>query len=64
MNDKLAPPKCVWCGADWDEPMIDGYQISFGCETCGYGAETKVEFTVDCSSCGRMVYKKEGYIRE
>lgn len=55
----LEPPKCVFCGADWDDPMIDDYHHSKGCDTCGYGAETTFRLEINCSGCQRLVYVKE-----
>jgi hypothetical protein len=58
-TDMLTNPLCVFCGAEWDEPMIKDFGYSAGCDTCGHGASVSCTIEVTCSSCGRVVYSKE-----
>lgn len=57
------PPLCVWCNAPWTDDMLtvfasteieDGYY-----EGEYYLRETDISIDVTCSSCKRVVYKKE-----
>lgn len=57
------PPLCVFCNAPWTDDMLkvfaqaeieDGYY-----EGEYYLRDVDVSIDVKCSSCGRLVYKKE-----
>lgn len=55
----MTDPQCVFCGAPWDEPMLENLSVSQGCETCGYGQSVSATLKICCSSCHRVVYVKE-----
>lgn len=63
--DGFAPggrPICVFCNAPWTDDMIKGY--SDATEETGYYGESyiiSIDTTIDitCSSCNRLVYRKE-----
>jgi len=52
-------PKCIFCGADWDKPMVEILDFSEGCDSCNHGAYVKTRIQVHCGSCERLVYEKE-----
>jgi hypothetical protein len=56
------PPLCVYCNAPWTDKMLgvwaeadmeDGYYGDY------YVRGITVVVDVDCSTCGRLVYRKE-----
>lgn len=51
---------CPFCDAVYTSTMIEelNYTVE-GCDTCGYGSETHTVIEVECSNCGRVVYRKE-----
>lgn len=57
------PPLCVYCSAPWTSDMMHVYSEAdeeFGYypgEHCINGIDSTIEVT--CSTCGRLVYKKE-----
>lgn len=62
-EDKIPPPLCVFCSAPWTDDMLKVYtQADFD---WGYypgefhveGYDTAIDVT--CSSCKRLVYRKE-----
>lgn len=58
--DSPPPPLCVWCGAPWTDDMLKAYAYA-DCSCGEYGSIESVEITIDvtCSSCNRLVYRKE-----
>lgn len=58
------PPLCVFCSAPWTDDML---RVSAQCDTStGYYGETDIDgvrmnLDVHCSSCKRLVYRKEVY---
>lgn len=56
---KTPRPLCVFCGAPWDDAMVEGLESTAGCDTCGFGAETTGTIVIKCSACKRTVYEKE-----
>ena len=56
------PPLCVFCSAPWTDGML---KVFAGASEEGdyYGGSyvtgISVEIDVTCSSCGRLVYRKE-----
>jgi ribosomal protein L37E len=51
---------CAYCNSEFTPEMeMDYYVISEGCDTCGYGRKVSKTVEITCSSCGRVVYKKE-----
>ncbi len=62
-TDKIPPPLCVFCSAPWTDDMM---KVSAEADmNWGYypGEEhvdgVDVNIDVTCSSCGRLVYRKE-----
>lgn len=63
MDDRPPPPLCVFCNAPWTDEMLKVYakgDFDFGYypgefEVDGYD----VTIDVTCSSCNRLVYRKE-----
>lgn len=48
---------CPFCGKEWTTTMkLSFEQISSGCDTCGYGAETQGNAEIYCK---KLIYKKE-----
>jgi len=60
-EQKIRPPECVFCGAPWTDEMmqIEDIEASEGCDTCGYGQGISGTVVITCSTCERVVYKKE-----
>jgi len=55
---------CPYCSAVFTpEMMIDYLRISDGCDTCGYGAKTKVFVEIKCEKCNKIIYKKETLVK-
>ena len=60
VNGWVKPPLCVFCNAPWTDDMIEvEASASAGCETCGSGSEPYGTITINCSSCKRLVYRKD-----
>lgn len=60
VNGWVKPPLCVFCNAPWTDDMIRiEASSSEGCPTCGYGGGTYGTVTINCSSCNRLVYRKD-----
>lgn len=63
-DDNPPPPLCVWCSAPWTNEML---KVSSMAELeSGYYGDSYLESiatTIDikCSSCKRLVYRKEIY---
>ena len=61
--EPIPPPLCVWCSAPWTDDMLKVYvtaDLDFGYypgEFSMDGADAQIDVT--CSSCGRVVYRKE-----
>lgn len=62
-DDKIPPPLCVWCSAPWTDEMMkvtaeaemeDGY---YGDSYLSGNGVVNIDIT--CSSCKRLVYRKE-----
>ena len=57
------PPLCVWCSAPWTDDMVKVLAASE--VQAGYyegdidSVDTVVNIDVTCSSCNRLVYRKE-----
>jgi len=63
VTDEIPPPLCVFCGAPWTDEMLN---VSASAELeCGYYPDDysvgSIDAVIDvtCSSCGRLVYRKE-----
>jgi hypothetical protein len=63
MSDDIPPPLCVFCNAPWTDDMV---KVLAATEVeRGYyegeidGVETVINIDVTCSSCKRLVYRKE-----
>lgn len=56
-NAKMVCPFCNACFTP--EMEVEYCNISEGCDTCGYGKEDSITVTINCESCGKVVYKKE-----
>lgn len=62
-DERIPPPLCVFCSAPWTDDMVK--VLASAEEYSGYYAgdhrieaiEVKIDAT--CSSCGRLVYRKE-----
>ena len=57
------PPLCVFCNAPWTDDMMKVFTKT-AIENGYYPGEfemgeTDVSIDITCSSCGRLVYKKE-----
>jgi hypothetical protein len=50
------PPTCVFCNAPWTPEMVELVELSGYCSTC---ADSERVIDVFCSSCTRLVYRKE-----
>jgi len=66
-KDKLPPTEvkilCPFCSAPYTAEMLTELESSTeGCSSCGYGAEAKVTFSIYCTNCERLVYRKEGFV--
>jgi hypothetical protein len=55
-EDIPAPPTCVFCNAPWTPEMIELVELSGYCSTC---ADSERVIDVFCSTCSRLVYRKE-----
>lgn len=63
MSEAIPPPICVFCNAPWTDDMVKVFATAY--EYHGYydgdiwvnRVDTSIEIT--CSSCKRLVYKKE-----
>lgn len=61
-DQKIPPPLCVWCSAPWTDEMV---QMGAEAEMeSGYYGDSYVEYIdlkidVVCSTCKRLVYRKE-----
>ena len=61
-KEPIPSPLCVFCSAPWTDDMMQVYAKADVEEGYyGGGASLDVEMVVDvkCSSCGRVVYRKE-----
>lgn len=62
-RNKPPPPLCVWCSAPWTDDMLKVYvtaDLDWGYYPGDFtieGADTVIDVT--CSSCGKLVYRKE-----
>lgn len=61
--DAIPPPLCVFCSAPWTDDMLHIY-ASADIELGYYegeidGVTTDIKIDVTCSSCDRLVYRKE-----
>jgi hypothetical protein len=50
------PPTCVYCNAPWTPEMVELVVLSGYCSTC---ADAERVIDIFCSSCERLVYRKE-----
>ena len=62
-REPIPPPLCVWCSAPWTDDMMTVY-ASADLEYGYYPDDVSVEsidvvIDVTCSSCKRVVYRKE-----
>lgn len=62
-DDKIPPPLCVWCSAPWTDDMVKAY-VQVDIENGYYEGDYSVnsaDITLDitCSTCNRLVYRKE-----
>lgn len=57
------PPKCVWCNAPWTDDMLKVFastEVENGYYEGDYSlTTTDVVIDVTCSTCKRLVYRKE-----
>lgn len=57
------PPLCVFCNAPWTDEMVKVLaqsEIEWGYYPGeAYGVDITVNIDVTCSSCNRLVYRKE-----
>lgn len=56
------PPLCVWCSAPWTDDMLKVLaesEMEHGYYDDSWVAHTDVVIDVTCSSCKRLVYRKE-----
>lgn len=63
-DETIPPPLCVFCSAPWTDDMVKIYARAE--LSRGYYPDDSVEvetvvakIDVTCSSCGRLVYRKE-----
>jgi hypothetical protein len=60
INGWVQRPLCVFCSAPWTDDMIEvEASSSGGCDSCGYGATTSGTITINCHSCGKLIYQKD-----
>lgn len=59
-------PLCPFCSKPWSDDMVRVYDVvtSAGCETCGYGSTVEATIDITCNSCNRLIYRKQGYIKD
>jgi formate-dependent nitrite reductase cytochrome c552 subunit len=62
-DDKIPPPLCVWCSAPWCDEMVKA-QADVEVEDGYYQGEYYVRsadivLDITCSTCKRLVYRKE-----
>ena len=56
---------CPYCNAPYDARMTtDFYQLSSGCGTCGYGSSHHETINIYCTNCSKLVYVKEGRVKD
>lgn len=62
-DDKIPPPLCVFCNAPWTDDMLKVYaegDYDFGYYEGDFAVDGyDVTIDVTCSSCNRLVYRKE-----
>lgn len=62
-KEEIPPPRCVYCNAPWTDDMVTVLaksEIERGYyEGEFYGVDVVVNIDVTCSSCKRLVYRKE-----
>lgn len=62
-EEKIPPPLCVFCNAPWTDDMMKAWgeaAIESGYYEGDYSVEhIDVVIDVTCSSCNRLVYRKE-----
>jgi hypothetical protein len=53
---------CVFCNAPWSEDNIKAYDLDAAdeCASGRFGPET-CTIEIKCHSCGRLMYRKEGF---
>lgn len=54
-------PLCPYCSAPWTDDMVrvEASIASHGCDTCGHGARVEGSVDIECSTCKKLIYRKE-----
>ncbi|MDP3938240.1 MAG: hypothetical protein Q8R92_08900 [Deltaproteobacteria bacterium] len=61
-DEKIPPPLCVFCSAPWTDDMMQVYakaDLEVGYYGDVDGVQIDMTIDVTCSSCNRVVYRKE-----
>jgi hypothetical protein len=53
---------CPFCSAEWNDENIKTYNLDAAdqCESGRFGPET-CDIVITCHSCGKEMYRKEGF---